>query len=136
TIGILEKGLPASKAGKKLHALNPSITIAEGEVLSLEEKFQGGTGVNLTPPPKEIVSPKALANAKSLIEKLGEKIGLQGYARIDAFMNVKTGELSVIEVNTLPGLTPSTVLYHQGLAEDPQILPKELLELIIKNAGY
>jgi D-alanine-D-alanine ligase-like ATP-grasp enzyme len=129
TIGILERG-------KSLHALNPSITIAEGEVLSLEEKFQGGTGVNLTPPPKEIVSPKAVETAKSLIEKLGEKIGLRGYARIDAFMNVKTGELSVIEVNTLPGLTPSTVLYHQGLAEEPQIFPKELLETIIKNTGY
>ncbi|MCX6747885.1 MAG: hypothetical protein NTW98_03005, partial [Candidatus Nomurabacteria bacterium] len=129
TIGILEEN-------GKLHALNPSITIAEGEVLSLEEKFQGGTGVNLTPPPQEIVNSKALANAKSLVEKLAEQIGIKGYARIDAFMNVKTGDLSVIEVNTLPGLTPSTVLYHQGLAENPQIFPKELLETIIKNAGY
>ncbi len=135
TIGLLEQNSTAGKSGK-LHSLNPSITIAEGEVLSLEEKFQGGTGVNLTPPPKEIVSPKALENAKSLIEKLGEKVGLRGYARIDAFMNVKTGDLSVIEVNTLPGLTPSTVLYHQGLAENPQIFPKELIKTIIKNAGY
>ncbi|MDQ3076192.1 MAG: hypothetical protein M3Q34_03630 [bacterium] len=129
TIGLLQKD-------KKLHALNPSITIAEGEVLSLEEKFQGGTGVNLTPPPSEIVNEKALANSKNLVEKLAEKIGIQGYARVDAFMNVKTGDLSVIEVNTLPGLTPSTVLYHQGLSENPQIFPKELLETIIKNAGY
>ena len=129
TIGVLEKN-------KKIHSLNPSITIAEGEVLSLEEKFQGGTGVNITPPPKEIVSLKALNKAKDLIEKLTTKIGIQGYARIDAFMNVNTGELSVIEVNTLPGLTPSTVLYHQGLAEKPQIFPRQLLEKIIKNADY
>lgn len=134
--GMVEVTIGLLQVGNKLHSLNPSITIAEGEVLSLEEKFQGGTGVNLTPPPKEIVNDKALANAKSLIEELGEKIGLRGYARIDAFMNVKTGDLSVIEVNTLPGLTPSTVLYHQGLAENPQIFPKELLETIIKNAGY
>jgi D-alanine-D-alanine ligase-like ATP-grasp enzyme len=129
TIGLLEKD-------KEFHSLNPSITIAEGEVLSLEEKFQGGTGVNLTPPPKEIVSQKALQNAKNLIERLAEKIGLRGYARIDAFMNVKTGDLSVIEVNTLPGLTPSTVLYHQGLAEKTPLPPLQLLETIIKNAGY
>lgn len=129
TIGLLEnKG--------KMKALTPSITIADGEVLSLEEKFQGGTGVNLTPPPKEIVRPKAVIKAKESVEKLAGKIGLKGYARIDAFMNVTTGALIIIEVNTLPGLTSSTVLYHQALAESPQIFPLELLEKIIKNGGY
>ncbi|MFA6325290.1 MAG: hypothetical protein WCX46_03645 [Candidatus Paceibacterota bacterium] len=129
TIGILEDD-------KKLHAFNPSITIAEGEVLSIEEKFQGGTGVNITPPPSEIIKIKAIKNAKFLAEKLAKEIGIQGYARIDAFMNVLNGSLLVIEVNTLPGLTPSTVLYHQALSEDIQIFPCELLERIIKNTGY
>ena len=129
TIGILEKD-------KKMYAFNPSVTIAEGEVLSLEEKFQGGTGVNITPPPKEIVKEKAVKRTRILAEKLAKEIGISGYARIDAFMNVSTGSLSIIEVNTLPGLTPSTVLYHQALAEKPQIFPRELLERIIKNAGY
>ena len=129
TIGILEKN-------GKLHAFNPSITIAEGEVLSVEEKFQGGTGVNLTPPPQEIIKPKILAKVRQSAEKLATQIGVKGYARIDAFMNTTTGELSIIEVNTLPGLTPSTVLYHQALAENPPIFPLELLEKIIKNGGY
>ncbi len=129
TVGLFEhKG--------KYHALNPSITIAEGEVLSLEEKFQGGTGVNLTPPPGSVVKQKAIKKTKKLIEELAQKIGLTGYARIDAFMNIQSGELLVIEVNTLPGLTPSTVLYHQGLAEKKPLYPKELLETIIQNAEY
>jgi D-alanine--D-alanine ligase len=129
TIGLLEeKG--------KMHAFYPSITIAEGDVLSLEEKFQGGTGVNLTPPPLKIAKPKAVARAKELAEQLAQEIGLKGYARIDAFMNVSTGKLMIIEVNTLPGLTPSTVFFHQGLSETPKIFPLELLEKIIKNAGY
>jgi D-alanine-D-alanine ligase-like ATP-grasp enzyme len=119
-----------------MYAFNPSITIAEGEVLSLEEKFQGGTGVNLTPPPKEIVRSQAVIRARKLAEKLVKEIGIKGYARIDAFMNVRTGALLVIEVNTLPALTPSTVFYQQALAENPQIFPRELLEKIIKNAGY
>ena len=129
TIGLLEKN-------KKMYAFNPSITIAEGEVLSLEEKFQGGTGVNLTPPPKEIIKPRAVAKARALAQTLAEKAGIKGYARIDAFMNVSSGKLYIIEINTLPGLTPSTVIYHQALAEDPQIFPRELLERIIKNSGY
>ncbi len=129
TIGILE-------IGKKLHAFNPSLTIAEGEVLSLEEKFQGGTGINITPPPVEIIKPRVILKTRQLVEKLAEKIGLKGYGRIDAFMNVTTGALIIIEVNTLPGLTPSTVFYHQALAETQKIYPLALLEKIIKNTGY
>ncbi len=129
TIGLIEKN-------KKLYAFNPSVTIAEGEVLSVEEKFQGGTGINITPPPREIVSQKAILHARALVTELAKKVGIVGYARIDAFMHVKTGNLMIIEVNTLPGLTPSTVFYHQALAENPQIFPTELLEKIIKNRGY
>ena len=129
TIGILE-------INGKLHSFYPSLTIAEGEVLSVEEKFQGGTGINITPPPASIVKPKTVQRTRRLIEDLTTKIGIRGYARVDAFMNVTTGALIVIEVNTLPALTPSTVFYHQALAENPPIFPLELLEIIIKNAGY
>ena len=48
--------------------------------------------------------------------------------------NIYTGALLIIEINTLPGLTPSTVFYHQALAENPPIFPRELLEKIIKNS--
>ena len=129
TVGILEEQ-------GKIRALNPSLTIAEGAVLSVEEKFQSGTGINITPPPEELVKPQATLHAKDLIKKLSVGLGLKGYSRIDAFMNIKTGDLIIIEINTLPGLTPSTVLYHQGLAEKPPIFPRELLEKIIAASGY
>ncbi|MGM0482477.1 MAG: ATP-grasp domain-containing protein [Patescibacteria group bacterium] len=129
TMGVLEKE-------GKIEALNPSITVAEGSVLTVEEKFQGGTGVNLTPPPEEIVKPSAIERAKSLVKEMTEDIGVEGYARVDAFMQIDSGDLKIIEVNTLPALTPSTVLYHQALAEDPPVFPTELLEMIVKNCGY
>jgi len=129
TVGVLEeKGM--------LHALSPSITVLEGTILSVEEKFQGGTGVNITPPPTTIISNKNITRVKKSIELVARHLGLKGYARIDIFAHVKTGNIIVIEVNTLPGLTPSTVLYHQALAENPPIPPLGLLEKIIKNAGY
>ena len=129
TVGVVEeKG--------KLMALNPSLTVAEGEVLSVEEKFQGGTGINITPPPKNIIEEKNLKRVKELVEVLAKKIGIKGYSRIDAFVDTKNGDLVIIEVNTLPGLTPSTVLYHQALAETPPIYPRELLEKLIENKGY
>jgi hypothetical protein len=44
--------------------LPPSITVKQaGDVLTLEEKFQSGTGVNLTPPPPSLV-PEARARSE------------------------------------------------------------------------
>jgi D-alanine-D-alanine ligase-like ATP-grasp enzyme len=116
----------------ELLALSPSITVAGGNVLSLEEKFQGGTGVNITPPPTEFVSAKVTALVKKRIAAVANVLGIENYARLDTFIHVKTGELYFIEANTLPGLTPSTVLYHQALAEKKPLYPRELLEKIVE----
>lgn len=95
----------------------------------------GGTGVNITPPPAPPLGrfrPEALQAVRRRVEAVGEALGIEGYARIDAFVQVDSGEVVVIEANTLPGLTPSTVLYHQALAEDPPMYPRQLLEAIIE----
>ncbi len=129
TIGVVE-------INHGLHALNPSITVAEGEVLSLEEKFQGGTGVNITPPPESLLSTKLLTRVKKTITEVATKVGIKGYCRIDIFVELATGNVMIIEINSLPGLTPSTVLYHQALAERAAIYPREFLELLVSNKNY
>jgi D-alanine-D-alanine ligase-like ATP-grasp enzyme len=129
TVGVLEEnGI--------MRALSPSITVAESTILSVEEKFQGGTGVNITPPPPEILSKKNLAKVKQVIEQVALKIGIRGYARIDIFVQIATGSIILIEINTLPGLTPSTVIYHQALAEEKPLFPTQFLEGVIRNKGY
>eukprot|EP00850_Spirogloea_muscicola_P023304 SM000345S12845 [mRNA] locus=s345:21219:28308:- [translate_table: standard] len=116
-------------------ALNPSITVKEsGDVLSLEEKFQGGTGVNLTPPPASIVSEEVVAMAKRRMQLVANTLGLDGFARVDAFLHVDTGEILVIEANTVPGMTPSTVLYQQCLAEKPLIYPRDFCRRVVDHA--
>ena len=126
TIGVVQRnGI--------MHAMNPSLTVAESAVLSVEEKFQGGTGINLTPPPPEILSDKNTRKVKAHIELLSEKLNLSGYCRIDAFVNCENGDLLVIEINSLPALTPSTVLFQQALSEDTPIYPMEFLEQIADN---
>lgn len=117
-----------------MRALSPSLTIARKGVLTLEEKFMGGTGVNITPPPSPPigrVEPAAVARTRELVARVAELLGLRGYARIDAFMNRDSGEIVVIEANSLPGLTPSTVLYHQALNEVPPLYPRAFLETVI-----
>lgn len=126
TVGVLEeKGI--------YHAMNPSITVAEGAILSLEEKFQGGTGVNLTPPPTEILSSSATEKIKRLVEKAARALGIQNYARLDIFFNRFSEKMILIEANSLPGLTPSTVIYHQGLSEEPSLTPLSFLDKIISS---
>ncbi len=126
TVGVLE-----DEAGLK--SLSPSITVVEGSLLSLEEKFQGGTGVNITPPPTARVPPETVEAVKTRIEKVATALKIRGYARIDAFMHIETGEIIVIEANTIPGLTPSTVIFQQALAEDPPLYPTAFLERITQQ---
>jgi len=113
------------------------VTVREsGAVLSLEEKFQGGTGINLTPPPAELVSAPVIDRAKERVAIVAQQLGLEGFSRIDAFLHADTGEVIIIEANTVPGMTPSTVLFHQALAESPPMKPAAFLREVVGLANY
>lgn len=115
-----------------LQVMDPGQTIAGNVILSLEEKFMGGTGINLIPPPKEYVNPDAVISFKDKIKKVAECLGIEGYSRIDSFMNRKTGDAIIIEANTLAALTPSTILFQQAVALNKPLKPRMLLEKIIE----
>ncbi len=125
TVGLLEQN-------GHYHALSPSITVAQGAVLSLEEKFQGGTGVNLTPPPESIVKPDQITLIKNKIERAAKALGIEGYARIDIFFNLHSNQTMIIEANSLPGLTASTVIFHQALSEIPPLPPRAFLAKLVE----
>ena len=93
-------------------ALTPSETIPTNDMLSLEDKFLYGQGENKTPArvPEEI-----LTHIQEIAVKTFVALGLKVYARIDMFLRVN-GEVLVLETNSLPGMTPSTVLFHQAAA--------------------
>ena len=109
-------------------ALVPSETIPTDDVLSLEDKFLYGQGENKTParlPEEQIrkVRETAVATFRNL--------NLKGYARIDMFVR-EDGRVAVLEPNTLPGMTPSTVLFHQAAAAG--ITQTDLIDRIIQYA--
>ncbi|KAL8039013.1 hypothetical protein ABFS82_10G007900 [Erythranthe guttata] len=125
TVGVI------GKRGS-MRSLTPSVTVKEnGDILSLEEKFQGGTGINLTPPPLSIISNEALDKCKNRIELIANTLHLEGFSRIDAFVDVDCGEVLIIEVNTVPGMTPSTVLIHQALANQPPMYPHRFFRSLL-----
>ena len=86
-------GLLTSYRGDVLEyeIFEPSEALAGGEVLSLEEKFLAGEGLNITPARfgKNIDEYTYIARrVKSEIEKTAKTLGVKGYARIDAFVRV------------------------------------------------
>ena len=125
TVGVLGNDDPK--------ALTPSQTVVKGDLLSLEEKFLPGAGENQTP---ALLSLDDLQFVREKIKAMYQAVGCRGYARIDCFFQSaaqsKTGERRVIliEINTLPGMTPATCIFHQA-AEDG-MRPMEFIDKIIE----
>ncbi|MCD6018041.1 MAG: D-alanine--D-alanine ligase [Bacteroidetes bacterium] len=97
-----------------------SEALAEGDILSLEEKFLAGQGQNITPArysrdekERQLISDKV----KETLGAAAKVLNIVGYCRIDAFVrifDVNHVEIIFIEVNSLPGMTPATCIYHQA----------------------
>jgi D-alanine-D-alanine ligase len=113
-------------------ALPPSQAVATEGILSIQEKFLPGAGENQTPAPLPV---SALELVQRTVEQAYERLGCKGYARIDCFYQAahesKTGKERVIilEVNTLPGMTPATCIFHQ--AAEIGMRPMDFVDLIV-----
>ena len=125
TVGVI--------GNEKAQALPPSQAVSAKDILSIEEKFLPGAGENQTPAP---LPAHTLNFVRKIIEKVYEALTCKGYARIDCFYQTAeqspTGSerLVILECNTLPGLTPSTCIFHQ--AAEIGLKPMEFIDLIIK----
>jgi len=98
----------------------PSETLAGGEVLTLEEKFLAGEGQNLTPArlgTGDYSYDYVAGQVKADLERAARTLGVEGYCRVDAFVRVYAdGRVQTIpiEINSLPGMTPATAIFHQA----------------------
>ncbi|HXB10552.1 MAG TPA: D-alanine--D-alanine ligase, partial [Bacteroidia bacterium] len=78
-----------------------------------------GEGQNITPAryaKKSAISRKVSNAVKAELKKAAIALNIEGYARIDAFVRVYSNnkvEVVFIEVNSLPGMTPATCIFHQ-----------------------
>lgn len=77
----------------------------------------------------QFASAVSVQAARAHAEQIANRLGLAGVARIDAFMGVLDGTLFIIEINTVPGLSPNNVLFQQALLEAPPIYPGEFCRL-------
>lgn len=112
-----------------------SEALSEGEVLSLEEKFLAGQGQNITPArydqnaaDRQKISDKV----KATLGQAARLLNIQGYTRIDAFVRIYNPdrvEVIFVEVNSLPGMTPATCIFHQAAIN--QYKPYEFIDKIL-----
>jgi D-alanine-D-alanine ligase len=125
TVGVI--------GNETVQALPPSYTVSTADVLSITEKFLPGAGENQTPAP---LPPHALKLVQKTMETVYKAVGCSGYARIDCFY--QTAEQSptheervvILEINTLPGLTPATCIFHQ--AAEINLKPMDFIDLIVQ----
>ena len=75
------------------------------EGFDYEAKYKGGARYHL--PPR--LSPTRLANVEHLALAAWEALGCRGYGRVDLICSDEDNDV-VLEVNTLPGLTPMSLL--------------------------
>ncbi len=118
TCGVLGNDTP--------EAFVPSETIPTQGILSLEDKFLYGQGENKTP---ARLPEDTLRMIQDVAVRTFQVLGLKVYARIDMFVT-GDGRIVVLEPNSLPGMTPSTVLFHQAAAAG--ITQTELITRIIR----
>jgi len=113
-------------------ALTPSQAVASQGILSIEEKFLPGAGENQTPAPLPEVT---LNFVKQVMEDVYKTVDCKGYARIDCFYQsaqqsrTKQERVVILEINTLPALTPATCIFHQAAEEN--IRPMDFIDMII-----
>ncbi|GAB4132116.1 MAG: hypothetical protein Fur0041_03100 [Bacteroidia bacterium] len=113
-----------------------SEALSEGEVLSLEEKFLAGQGQNITPAryahdPAE--RSKISEKVKATLGAAARLLNIQGYTRIDAFVRIYNPdkvEVIFVEVNSLPGMTPATCIFHQAAINEYK--PYEFIDQILE----
>ncbi|MEX1376074.1 MAG: D-alanine--D-alanine ligase [Eubacteriales bacterium] len=78
-----------------------------------EHKYQAGTTVEICPAPS--LDDDQAKKMQDIAVKAHNALGLDVYSRADFIMNDK-GEMYCLEVNTLPGMTPTSLLPQEAAA--------------------
>ena len=78
-----------------------------------QNKYQAGATEELCPAP---IGAEATARAQNLARLVGEALMLDAYYRIDVLWDTETDLMYCIEANTLPGMTPTSLIPRMGEA--------------------
>lgn len=124
----LSCGVLVNPRNQRLDALPPTELIPKNDFFDFEGKYTPGATKEITPPHLDA---RTIGRIQSLAKTAHEVLGCQGYSRTDMIMDDQ-GDLYILETNTLPGLTQTSILPQQAAVAHMSI--SEMLDLIIENA--
>lgn len=110
----------------------PIVEIAPKEgFYDLSNKYKAGATVEVCPAP---ISREKTEEIQRITEKVFDELHLKSYARID-FMMDQDENVYCLEVNTLPGMTPTSLLPQEAavLGMDYPALCEKLIEVSMKS---
>ena len=111
-------------------ALPPIEIIPVSGWYDYKNKYQGGATREVTPAE---ISPEKTAEMSRIALRVFSCLGLSSYARIDFLLEDSTDKFYVLEANTLPGMTPTSLLPQEAAAVG--ISYGELCEAIARTAA-
>eukprot|EP00210_Caulerpa_lentillifera_P001450 g1392.t1 len=115
--------------------LSPSLVLSNLETNdTFKETYHKEIKNCVTPVPFKIVPTDVIKSAQRTIYKVADAFDLQSIDRADAFLDVRTKELTIIEVEPVPYLGEHSVIFQQAMLEDPPMYPEEIFEQIIQVA--
>lgn len=84
----------------------------DGEFFDYDSKYTAGGAEELCPAP---IPPELTARVQDYALKAHKAFGLSGYSRTD-FIMAPDGSLTILEINTLPGMTQTSLIPQEAAA--------------------
>ena len=145
--GALEEAFSCDEAvlvEKYIRARELTVGVMDGRAMAVIEiipktgfydyknKYQAGLTEEICPAP---ISAKDTERVQRLAERVYEALHLDAYGRVDFLMDKADGELYCLEANTLPGMTPTSLIPQMAAAEgmDYGELCEKIIEVSLKK---
>ena len=121
TCGVLERG-------GKTEALPPVLIVPQHEFFDYHDKYTDAGECEVCPAP---LPEEMLNSIRETALQAHACLGLAGYSRTDLILT-DDGRIQVLEVNTLPGMTPASLVPREASVLGMEF--GELLEILLKEA--
>lgn len=99
-----------------------------------KNKYQAGLTEELCPAP---ISAEDTRRVQDLAEQVYRALRLEAYGRVDFLMDAADGTIYCLEANTLPGMTPTSLIPQMAAAEGMSYgaLCEKIIEVSMKKYG-
>lgn len=97
-----------------------------------KNKYQAGATEDFCPAP---IGPEATARAQRLAERVFSVLKIDAYCRADLLWDTEADEMYCLEANTLPGMTPTSLIPQMAAAEGMSYgrLCEQIIEVSLKK---